>query len=86
MKVYSADVKVFATAYVVAESETEARELLREACGAGAALEVEDAGSEVQIEGAAYSSLTPRVVSLSPAMTLARAEAQDFAELTEEDV
>src|SRR4051812_9613335 len=66
--VFSADIRVCATAYVVAESAAAALILIKGLhldC-----LEVEDAGGEVPISGHQFQDLEPGVVSLAPVMTI----------------
>lgn len=67
MKLYSVDVKIYATAYIMADTEDEAREISKDMkydC-----LEVEGLNGDIEISGKDFASLEDSV-SLSPAMTV----------------
>ncbi len=66
MKLFSIDVKVWATAYIQASSPEEAAEIARGL--KDTLLDVKDAGADIAIDGQAYEN-APRL-SLSPAMTV----------------
>lgn len=77
MKVFQLDVKVAATAYIVAEDETEARKLTADhLCDVGEELLTESAGGfvrgcdfETLIEEVEEDEYAPRV-TISPAITI----------------
>lgn len=68
MNLYSIDVRVYATAYIKANSAEEALELAR--AMKDTSLEVDDAGTEVAISGESFNDPDLPNVSLSPAMTV----------------
>lgn len=68
MKVFSIDVRVYATAYIKADSAEEALALAK--AMQDSTLTVTDAGSEVAISGVMLASDDLPRVSLSPAMTV----------------
>lgn len=63
-KIWSADVRVVATVYVIARNEREARKLIRAKLADGI-----EAGESEDISGAMYDSPDLPDISYSPAMT-----------------
>lgn len=72
MKVYSLDVKVWATAYIKANNEEEA--LRKAKTLAGAYINEQDGIGEVEISGLSYNNPELPEISLSPAMTIGEIE------------
>lgn len=69
MPIYSQDVKLFATAYVVADNEEEAARIIAEHFGEGQTAELPTGyAGDFEISGAAFGEYLPEV-SLSPAVT-----------------
>jgi hypothetical protein len=81
MNVYSIDVRVYATAYIKANSAEEALEIAKGL--KDSALEVDDAGSDVEISGAMLDDPDLPDVSLSPAMTVVGPDDGDEPSLAE---
>lgn len=76
--IYRIDVKVWATAYIRADSAEEATEIAKGLKQQG--LEVSDAGGDIEISGLQYDDPELPDVSLSPAMTCHGPEDGDTAE------
>ena len=75
-KVFSTDLRLYATVYIVADSEEEAAKIA--ASLAGDTLEMpEDRYADLPIYGGSFHADMPEV-SLSPAMTIAPAEEQEI--------
>lgn len=85
MNVYSIDVKVYATAYIKAETEQDARKIAEEL--KGYALELPEGGAgDLEISGMQLDNPDLPDVSLSPAMTVYGPDPDTNIELSEEDV
>lgn len=86
MKLFSIDVKVFATMYVKAETEEQAIEVINRWKNTGCELptgDCEAGGDPIQVNGDRYSRLMPDV-SFSPAITIVGPEDSDTPELVED--
>lgn len=84
MKVYSTDIKLYATAYIVADSEEEALEIAKSLANTTLDLPEGYAGDSIEIWGGSFHNEMPEL-TLSPAMTIAALEEQDLSlDLSEE--
>jgi hypothetical protein len=78
MKVFSTDLRLYATAYIVAETQEEADKIARDL--AGSTLEMPDGycGDGLEVWGGSFNIDMPEL-SLSPAMTIAPLAEQEIA-------
>lgn len=77
-KLYSTELRVYVTAYIVADSEEEAEATARNMAGIGLELPTGYAGDGIEVYGRSYHPDMPRD-SLSPAVTIAPFEEQNIS-------
>lgn len=80
MNLYSTEITVIATLYIVAESEAEAREKIAELPEMAEMYLDEGAGQEIPVDGSQFSPDMPEV-SVSPVTTLYRPKDIDQANI-----
>jgi hypothetical protein len=89
MNVYSIDVRIVATAYIKAESEAEALEIIRGVKDTGLEFSSrhQSIDDDICVDGGDYRSLydNDESIALSPAMTLVEPIGEDL-DLSEEDI
>jgi hypothetical protein len=85
MNLYSINVRIYATAYIKADSEREARRIARELKGDVLQLR-EDEDAELPISDRQYDDPDLPDVSLSPAMTIHGIDRGEPIELSEENI
>ena len=78
LKLYSTELKIYATMYIVAETPEEALEIAQAQAGKGLDLPEGYAGDDLEIYGGTFHDEMPDR-SLSPAMTIALMEEQELS-------
>jgi hypothetical protein len=83
VKLFSIDVKIYATAYILAETEEEAQEAANGLKSSYIEVQCGYVGDDLEICGGTFSPDMPEL-SLSPAMTIHGPDEGDTVELVEE--